>query len=92
MRYAPVVGDGFIQFNTQNGPFANLRLRRAVDLALDRTALAGVHGDPSRARSTFRRRLRRRWQAGGAASSPTSREARALAAGFHGTVTVTTCT
>jgi len=29
MRYAPIVGERFIQFNMQSGPFANARLRRA---------------------------------------------------------------
>jgi serine/threonine-protein kinase len=90
MRYAPVVGAGYIQFNMKNGPFRNLRLRQAVDLALDRTALASVHDDvpgsqylpPSVP------------GAGGkpvVAVQPDLARARALAAGFHGTVTFTTC-
>jgi len=91
MRYAPVAGEGFVLFNTQNGPFANVRLRRAVDLALDRTALATVQGDvPS---SQY---LPPAVPGGGGAPvvpvEPALARARALAAGFHGTVTVTACT
>jgi ABC-type transport system substrate-binding protein len=88
MRYAPVVGNGFIQFNTRSGPFANVRLRRAVDLALDRTALAGVNGQiPS---SQY---LPPAFGVGGGA--PVEHDlarARALVAGFRGPVTLTTGT
>jgi ABC-type transport system substrate-binding protein len=91
MRYAPVLGEGFVLFNTQNGPFANVRLRRAVDLALDRTALSAQQGDvPS---SQY---LPPAVPGGGGSPvvpvEPALAQARALAAGFHGTVTVTACT
>jgi serine/threonine-protein kinase len=87
MRYAPVVGDAFIQFNTRSGPFANVRLRRAVDLALERTALAGVTGQvPS---SQY---LPPAFGGGGALVEPDLARARALAAGFQGSVTLTTGT
>jgi serine/threonine-protein kinase len=91
MRYTPLVGEGFVLFNTQSGPFANVRLRKAVDLALDRTALSGVLGDtPS---SQY---LPAAVPGGGGTPvvpvAPALAQARALAAGFHGTVTVTACT
>ena len=90
MRYAPVVGEGFIQFNMQNGPFRSRRLRQAVDLALDRTALAGVQG-----RIPSSQYLPAAVQGGGGASvvsiAPDLARARKLASGFHGTVTLTTC-
>jgi serine/threonine-protein kinase len=91
MRYAPVVGEGFVLFNTRSGPFTNVRLRKAVDLALDRSALSGVLGDvPS---SQY---LPAAVPGGGGTPvvpvEPALARARALAAGFHGTVTVTACT
>jgi ABC-type transport system substrate-binding protein len=91
MRYAPVAGEAFVVFNLKNGPFTNLRLRRAVDLALDRPALATVRGDvPS---SQY---LPPAVPGGGGAPvvpvEPSLARARALAAGFHGTVTLTACT
>ncbi|MGZ4320060.1 MAG: ABC transporter substrate-binding protein [Gaiellaceae bacterium] len=87
MRYAPVVGAGFIQFNTRSGPFANVRLRRAVDLALDRPALAGVNGQiPS---SQY---LPPAFGGGGAPVESDLAQARTLASGFRGPVTLTTGT
>lgn len=91
MRYAPVIGEAFVLFNTRSGPFANVRLRRAVDLALDRTALAASQGFvPS---SQY---LPPAVPGGGGTPvvpvKPNLARARALAAGFHGTVTVTACT
>jgi peptide/nickel transport system substrate-binding protein len=90
MRYAPIVGESFIEFNMRSGPFTNVRLRRAVDLALERSALAGVDGlvpasqyvPPSIP------------GAGGKPVVPLEPDvarARALVRGFHGTVTLTTC-
>ncbi len=87
MRYAPVVGDAFIQFNTRSGPFANVRLRRAVDLALERTALAGVNDQvPS---SQY---LPPAFGGAGAPVEPDLARASALAAGFRAPVTLTTGT
>jgi serine/threonine-protein kinase len=90
MRYAPVNGEELVLFNTQSGPFASLRLRQAVDRALDRSALAAVHGAmPS---SQY---LPPAVPGGGGAPvvsvEPNLKKARKLAAGFHGTVTVTAC-
>jgi ABC-type transport system substrate-binding protein/class 3 adenylate cyclase len=91
MRFAPVVGARYVQFNTKSGPFANARLRQAVDLALDRTALAGVSGGvPSSAY------LPQAVPGGGGAAvvplgSAALARARRLAAGFHGSVALTTC-
>jgi peptide/nickel transport system substrate-binding protein len=91
MRYAPVVGEGFVLFNTQSGPFANVRLRQAVDLALDRTALSALQGDVPGSQY-----LPPAVPGGGGSPvvplEPALARARALAAGFHGKVTVTACT
>jgi ABC-type transport system substrate-binding protein len=90
LRYAPIIGASFIVFNTQNGPFRSLRLRRAVDLALNRTALADQHGDVPASQY-----LSPAVVGGGGKPvvgvEPDLVRARALAAGFHGTVTLTTC-
>ncbi len=91
MRYAPIIGAGFVLFNTQDGPLASLRLRRAVDFALDRRALSALQGDvPS---SQY---LPAAVPGGGGTPvvpvKPDLAKARKLAAGFHGTVTVTACT
>lgn len=90
MRYAPVLGSEFVLFNTQNGPLASLRLRQAVDLALDRSALAAVHGAISGSQY-----LPSAVPGGGGArvvpAEPNLKKARKLVAGFSGTVTVTAC-
>jgi len=90
MRYAPIVGERFIQFNIQSGPFANARLRRAVDLALERSALARVDGNVPASQYIPPSMT----GAGGKPVVPLEPDvarARALVRGFHGTVTLTTC-
>jgi serine/threonine-protein kinase len=90
MRYAPVIGDGFIQFNTRTGPFANVRLRKAADLALERAALAGVNGQvPS---SQYLPPAFGGGRETVAPIEPDLARARKLAAGFRGPVTLTTGT
>ncbi len=91
MRYAQIIGVGFVLFNTQDGPLANVRLRRAVDFALDRKALSALQGDvPS---SQY---LPPAVPGGGGTPvvpvEPDLAKAKKLAAGFHGTMTVTACT
>jgi ABC-type transport system substrate-binding protein len=90
MRYAPVVGESFIQFNTLTGPFRSLRLRQAVDLALDRVPLAGVDGHIPGTQY-----LPPALASGGGkpviSVEPDLARARALVKAFHGTVTFTTC-
>lgn len=90
MRYAAAVGESFIQFNMRTGPFRSRKLRQAVDLALDRRAIARVNGNlPS---SQY---LPAAVPGAGGASvvavDPYLARARALAAGFRGTVALTTC-
>jgi serine/threonine-protein kinase len=41
----PQLATIFLQFNTARGPFADARLRRAVNYAIDRRALAAVDGN-----------------------------------------------
>jgi serine/threonine-protein kinase len=41
----PQLGFRYLRFNTSRGPFADARLRRAVNYAIDRRALARVLGD-----------------------------------------------
>jgi serine/threonine-protein kinase len=90
MRYAPVLGESYIQFNVNDGPFASRRLREAVDLALDRKDLAGALGFVPGSQY-----LPPAIQGGGGkpvvAVQPDLTRARALARGFHGTVTLTEC-
>jgi ABC-type transport system substrate-binding protein/class 3 adenylate cyclase/tRNA A-37 threonylcarbamoyl transferase component Bud32 len=86
----PQVGFRFLGFNTVRGPFADVRLRRAVGYAIDRRALAAVLGDrPSDAY------LPPALQGPGrkpvyplSANLP---RARSLARGFRGTVVLYTC-
>ena len=90
LRYAPIAGASFILFNTASGPFKSLRLRRAVDLALDRKALADVHNDVPASQYLSP-------AVAGGGGKPVVRvepdlvRAKALAAGFHGPVTLTIC-
>jgi ABC-type transport system substrate-binding protein/class 3 adenylate cyclase len=90
MRYAPVIGESFIQFNTENGAFKSRRLRQAIDLALNRKALAGIQGYVPSSRY-----LPPTVSGGGGKPVVSVKRdlarAKALVTGFHGTVTLTTC-
>jgi ABC-type transport system substrate-binding protein len=86
----PQLGFRFLQFNTARGPFADVRLRRAVNYAIDRRALAAAAGDlPSAAYLPP--------GLPGASSAsvyplrPNPVRARALAHGFRGTVVLYSC-
>jgi ABC-type transport system substrate-binding protein/tRNA A-37 threonylcarbamoyl transferase component Bud32 len=46
-RLLPASGVDMIAFNTRSGPFADPRLRQAVNYALDRRALAAVFKEPA---------------------------------------------
>jgi ABC-type transport system substrate-binding protein len=85
----PQLGFRYLSFNTSRGAFADVRLRRAVNYAVDRRALARVLGDdPSDAY------LPPAWRGTGASIyplSPNAARARALAHGFHGTVLLWAC-
>jgi ABC-type transport system substrate-binding protein/class 3 adenylate cyclase/tRNA A-37 threonylcarbamoyl transferase component Bud32 len=91
LTQTPQPGFRFIQFNTARGPFANARLRRAVNSALDRRALASVLGElptdsylpPGLPGATPRARVYR--------LAPNLARARALSGGFHGTVALYSC-
>ena len=43
---SPAPGVDLLVFNTRRGPFRDVRLRRAVNAALDRPAIAAVWGEP----------------------------------------------
>jgi len=86
----PVLGLHFIQFNTSRGPFATVRLRRAVNYALDRRALASALGEmptdayvPAGTPGAAQVRVY--------PDTPNLSRARALAGGFHGAVSLYTC-
>jgi len=86
----PQLGVRFVQFNTERGPFADARLRRAVNFAIDRRALARAQDEiPSAAylppALTSTRGVRVY------PLSPDLKRARALAHGFHGKVVLYTC-
>ncbi len=86
----PQLGVRFFQFNTGRGPFTDVRLRRAVNYAVDRRALAAV--DDERPTGSF--------LPTGLASaprhhvyplSPNLARAQSLARGFRGTVVLYSC-
>ena len=85
----PQLAFRFLVFNTERGPFADVRLRRAVNYALNRPALAGLeHELPSAAY------LPPGLAGGGAAAYPLKPDlskARALARGFRGKVVLFAC-
>jgi ABC-type transport system substrate-binding protein len=86
----PQLGFRFLQFNTSRGPFADARLRRAVNYAIDRRALAAAVGDlPSAAY------LPPGLPGASTASvyplKPNLPRARALAHGFRGKVVLYSC-
>jgi ABC-type transport system substrate-binding protein len=87
----PQLGFRFLQFNTARGPFLGARLRRAVNYAIDRRALAAVGHDlpsdaylppglPGASRSSVY------------PLSPRGSRARALVGKFRGKVVLYTCT
>ena len=81
----PQVGVRFVQFNTERGPFADARLRRAVNFAIDRRALAGGRTEiPSAAYLPPALASARGVRV--YPLSPDLKRARALAHGFHGKV------
>jgi ABC-type transport system substrate-binding protein len=85
----PQLAFRFLVFNTERGPFVDARLRRAVNYALNRPALAALeHELPSAAY------LPPGLAGGGAAAyplKPALGKARALAKGFHGKVVLYAC-
>ena len=90
LAYAPQLGFHFLRFNTARGPFRDARLRRAVNYAINRRALAAVNAEtPTDAYlpPAFRRPHRRPVYP----LSPDLQRARALAHGFRGAVVLYTC-
>jgi ABC-type transport system substrate-binding protein/class 3 adenylate cyclase/tRNA A-37 threonylcarbamoyl transferase component Bud32 len=86
----PQLGFRFIQFNTRRGPFVDPRLRRAVNYAVDRRALASVQGEiPSD--SYLPPGLASASRAHVYPLSPNLARARSLAHGFHGAVVLYSC-
>ena len=86
----PQLGLRFLRFNTARGAFTDARLRRAVNYAIDRRALAAVLGDtPSD--SYLPPALRSSDRSSVYPFSPNPTRARALLRGFHGTVVLYTC-
>jgi len=83
-------GFRFLQFNTGRGPFTDVRLRRAVNYAIDRRALAAVlHDQP--AESYIPAGLPGSPHTHVYPLSPDLARARALDHGFHGRVTLSVC-
>jgi ABC-type oligopeptide transport system substrate-binding subunit/class 3 adenylate cyclase/tRNA A-37 threonylcarbamoyl transferase component Bud32 len=86
----PQLGFRFLRFNTARGPFADARLRRAVNYAIDRRALASVLGElPSHA--YVPRGLPSASSAPVYPLSPNVSRARALIHGFRGKVVLYAC-
>jgi ABC-type transport system substrate-binding protein/class 3 adenylate cyclase/tRNA A-37 threonylcarbamoyl transferase component Bud32 len=86
----PQLGTRFLVFNTARGPFVDERLRKAVNYAVDRRALAGVLNDvpsdsylPPGLPASSEKRVY--------PLSPNLARARKLAHGFGGTVALYTC-
>jgi ABC-type transport system substrate-binding protein len=86
----PQLGVHFLQFNTSRGPFTDARLRRAVNYAIDRRALAAAAGElpnaaylppglPGASRTPVY------------PLEPNLARARALAQGFRGKVVLYSC-
>jgi serine/threonine-protein kinase len=86
----PQVGLRFLRFNTASGAFTDARLRRGVNYAIDRRALAAVLGDiPS---DSYLPPALRTSDRSVYPLSPNVSRARALLRGFRGTVVLYTCT
>jgi ABC-type transport system substrate-binding protein/class 3 adenylate cyclase/tRNA A-37 threonylcarbamoyl transferase component Bud32/streptogramin lyase len=86
----PQLGFRFFQFNTSRGPFADARLRRAVNYAIDRRALAAAAGDlPSAA--YLPPGLPGASRLSVYPLKPNLERARALAKGFRGKVVLYSC-
>jgi ABC-type transport system substrate-binding protein/class 3 adenylate cyclase/streptogramin lyase len=88
--WTPVAAFSFLQLNTRRAPFDDPRLRRAVNYAIDRRALAALRGDSPSA-AYIPPGLP---GAGGARSYPLTAdvaEARRLAHGVHARVVLLTC-
>ena len=86
----PQLGVRFVKFNTERGPFADARLRRAVNFAIDRRALARAQDEIPRA-AYLPSGLASADGVGIYPLSPDVKRARALAHGFHGKVVLYTC-
>jgi ABC-type oligopeptide transport system substrate-binding subunit/class 3 adenylate cyclase len=86
----PQLGFSFIQFNTSRGPFVDVRLRRALNYAIDRRALAAVT-DEIPNDSYLPPGLPSATQAHVYPLSPNLTRARALAHGFRGTAVLYAC-
>jgi len=90
LAQTPQLAFRFLQFNTGRGAFADVRLRRAVNYAIDRRALAAVGGDvptdsylPAALPAASRARVY--------PIRPHVGRARTLAHGFRGTVVLYAC-
>jgi ABC-type transport system substrate-binding protein/class 3 adenylate cyclase/tRNA A-37 threonylcarbamoyl transferase component Bud32 len=90
LAQTPQLAFRYLRFNTSRGPFADVRLRRAVNYAIDRRALARVLGDdPSDA--YLPPGLRGATGSAVYPLSPNVARARVLAHGFRGTIVLWTC-
>jgi ABC-type transport system substrate-binding protein/class 3 adenylate cyclase/tRNA A-37 threonylcarbamoyl transferase component Bud32/streptogramin lyase len=86
----PQLAFRFLQFNTSRGPFVDARLRRAVNYAIDRRALAAAVGDlPSAA--YLPPGLPGASRTSAYPLTPNLERARALAHGFRGKVVLYSC-
>ena len=86
----PQLGFRFLQFNTGRGPFVDPRLRRAVNYAIDRQALAAAVGEQPTA-AYLPPGLPGASRESVYPLSPNLAGARALAHGFRGKVVLYTC-
>jgi ABC-type oligopeptide transport system substrate-binding subunit/class 3 adenylate cyclase/streptogramin lyase/tRNA A-37 threonylcarbamoyl transferase component Bud32 len=87
----PQLGFGFFRFNMGRGPFVDVRLRRVVNYAIDRRALAAVY-DEIPSDSYVPPGLAAATKSHVYPLSPDLARARALARGFRGPVVLYACT